>query len=195
MEVDLTQEQNQKSYRGNDTFEAAFNDVNNQKLMNSFFKNKKSYLSSDDILQIKMDAVWKCFKAHDNQFGSQFTSSLYLYLRWEFLRFMKDRKEESRQFTYFHKNNLSQYNRIVISDNEEGQPFIPNSTFYDDLEHLQFYMDKLSEWDQQLIKQRYLDGLTLYQMADIHGMRRQTIKSHINKAIGRLHKLCEHSLK
>lgn len=69
-------------------FETAYQNIDNKKIINSFYKKYRKRLSVDEIKSCGLIALWKCLQCHDSS-KQKFTTSLYRFMTWECLQELK----------------------------------------------------------------------------------------------------------
>lgn len=67
-------------------FSLAWNNASHQNLMGSVCCQFRKLLPQESLDSAKMVALWKCLSSHNENYGQQFTSSLWRFIRWECLK-------------------------------------------------------------------------------------------------------------
>lgn len=160
----------------NNEFEVAYDNIDNQKIMRAACKKYKMFLDSDVLHGCRLNGLWKCLiyhKSHDTEV--KFTTSLYNYVKWECQKEI-EKKIKNRQTASLDVNSC------IISGREPDER----------MGHVTECMRKLPADEQNLIKHRYIDGMTLQEIGVVYNISKETVRHRINKAVKKLKTIATH---
>lgn len=142
------------------TFEEALNDEYCRKTMN-LLGRWMPRLDKNELKQLQLIALWETVETFDPK-KSKFTTHLYNRLRFKYLKHINSKK-----------NKLGKKQDVWYS----REDFNGNSFF-----------EGLSELNRKILEDRYIARLSLNEMANKYGVKRQTLKDWIESAKSELKK-------
>jgi RNA polymerase sigma factor (sigma-70 family) len=141
-------------------------DKNILNIMNKVSFPYKNNIDYDEIDSIKMDILWDCINKYDPARGSKFTSYLYQQLSFAFRSKVKKKKRE--------------YSSEFVRDNTPCLKTESDMNYYDMLEGLPVDVSSI-------IKQRYMENMTMKEIGSANGYSRETARRKLIKAV----KICK----
>jgi RNA polymerase sigma factor (sigma-70 family) len=157
----------------NSEFEAAYENIDNQKIMRSVCKKYKTFLSSDVLHTCRLHGLWKCLIYHKkNDSNIKFTTSLFNYVKWEC-------QKEIQKYVKSRKISSLNADSCILPIENTSQ-----------IDHVKECLYKLQPYEQTLIKNRYFDGMTLKEISLQQNIAKETVRQRINKAVKKLKKIC-----
>lgn len=156
----------------NEDFEAALEDIDNKRIMRAACKKYKPYLDADTLHGCRIIGLWKCLKKQSDG-EAKFTTRLFNYVKWEC------QKELVR-------NNKSSATSLEVC----GVTVYAKPQENTRLSHVFECMDKMSEEEQELIRYRYVEGMTLKEIGRNYNVSKETARQRINRAITKLKRIC-----
>jgi RNA polymerase sigma factor (sigma-70 family) len=142
----------------NEEYESALKNKDNIMIMHSAGSSFITVLDEDEIHRCKLIALWEALQAWRPNRGSKFTAFLYQRVYWECLKCVKF-------------NNKNRDVQVEFIDRE----VLPDTPIEEVLEILP---DDL----QDIIKKRYVYGMTLREIGDEHGYSYETARKKLKKA-------------
>tara|TARA_B100002019_G_scaffold282003_1_gene286736 strand:+ start:374 stop:850 length:477 start_codon:yes stop_codon:yes gene_type:complete len=137
-------------------------DKNIINIMNKVSFPYKNNIDCDEIDSIKMDILWNCINNYDPKRGSKFTSYLYQQLSFAFRSRVKKKKKE--------------YASEFVRDNTACLKTQSDMNCYDMLEGLPLDVSCI-------IKQRFVDNMTMKEIGSVNGYSRETARRKLIKAV------------
>jgi len=148
-------------------FEEALKDEDNIKIINHVCKKYISRISAEDLHRCKLVALWDALRNFDSERKVKFTSFLYNCIDWECKRQLSEYKKAKRIST-----NLS-----VDGDCED-------INICETLD----WIDSLPEKLAIAIKQKFIYGYTVQEIAKKNNYSRETARQYVQKGIEKLKK-------
>lgn len=137
-------------------------DKNILNIMNKVSFPYKNNIDHDEIDSIKMDILWNCIKKYDSSKGSKFTSYLYQQLSFAFRSRVKKKKRE--------------YSSDYVEDNTPCLKTQSDMNCYD-------ILDGLPQDISYIIRQRYMENMTMKEIGSANGYSRETARRKLLKAV------------
>lgn len=134
--------------------EAAINNRDNINILKKMGMAYSNRLSPDELKNCADLAIWKTLQSHKNNRGQKFTSSLVNFFKWECLLVI----------------NFLNRHRAEEMGNVEPEWDSSGDTAHEEVKDL---LSLLNDKEQQIIKDRYIDGMSMRDVAQKHGMSRQ----------------------
>ncbi len=149
----------------NEEFEEALANEDNIKILNHVCKRYTNQISPEDLYTCKLIALWEAIRNFNPEKKVKFTSFLYNWIGWEckrqISRYQKDRRLSTNR--YFDKNSTDP-NRCEFLD----------------------FIDSLPKKLATVLKQRYLYGYTVQEIAERNHYSRETARQYIKKGVQKL---------
>lgn len=149
----------------NEIYENALYNKHNSLIMHKASVSFLSLLDNDEIYRCHLMALWKTLKFWDISGGRKFTSSLYQYVKWECLKTLKFKRE----------------NKNINIENVD-QEVLPNT-------HVDEILECLSPELRNIVKKRYLHGMTLVEIGNECNVCHETIRNRLKEASSRIKKI------
>jgi DNA-directed RNA polymerase specialized sigma24 family protein len=143
-------------------YEEALNDPDNIAVMNSACVYYQR-LGPDMLESCRLHGLYRCLETHDNKLGSKFTSSLFQHVVWQCQQALN---EQQRMITGL---------ELVIDP--QVRDTSTASVMVDDC------LSVLSDRDAEIVRGRYLYGMTLDELAEKHGCSRMGAKFIVEKSL------------
>ena len=137
-------------------------DKNILNIMNKVCFPYKNNIDHDEIDSIKMDILWDCINKYDPERGSKFTSYLYQQLSFALRSRVKKKKRE--------------YSSEFVEDTAPCFKTQSSMNCYDILEGL-------PQDVSYIIKQRYVENMTMKEIGSSNGYSRETARRKLLKAV------------
>lgn len=153
----------------NEEFELALANKDNKNIINSFAWKYRHVLDPDDIKSCGLYALWRCLQYHSNDFKRKFTTSLFMFLTFEFSRLYNKPKNESVKPVIYQDDYLK----------------------LDNKEFIDYYLGKISKDSAQLISQYFLHGLSLREISKTSHQTKKEIQARLDLALEEFRKQCE----
>jgi len=150
----------------NKEFELARRNLDNVRIINKCLAKHKDVMSFDELKSCGLYGLWKCLKYHDNSKKRKFTTSLYSFVRWECLSYIKKKTELNDEY-------LDNYS---IYDEEKDNI----------IEDIKDCLNRLPKKDRKILEQYYYQKLTLKEIGKLNNYSRQAAGQNRNKAETRL---------
>jgi RNA polymerase sigma factor (sigma-70 family) len=151
----------------NKEFEEALKNEDNIKIINHVCKKYLNRIQSEDLHRCKLIALWDAIRNFDPERNVKFTSFLYNCIDWECKRQLSDYKKSRRVST-----NLS-----IDGDSED-------SNVYETLD----WIDSLPEKLAVAVKQKFVYGYTVQEIAEKNNYSRETARQYVQKGVEKLKK-------
>tara|TARA_R110000824_G_scaffold274367_1_gene463069 strand:- start:894 stop:1376 length:483 start_codon:yes stop_codon:yes gene_type:complete len=148
--------------------EVYLKDKNILNIMNKVSFPYKNNIDYNEIDSIKMDVLWNCINKYDKNRGSKFTSYLYQQLSFAFRSKVKKKKKEFPTCS------------IMLENNTICHKTQSDMNYYDILEGLPIDVSCI-------IKQRFLENMTMKEIGSANGYSRETARRKLLKAV----KICK----
>lgn len=145
----------------NEDFEKALENIDNKLIIEAACSPFRHLIDKDELYRCKLISLWKAMLLWKPDGGSKFTSILFKQTRWNCIQ------EINRV------NRRKYYSTDVDFAIEDP----------DDIEEL---LEPLSLNLRTVIKQRFIDGMTLREIAQKHNICPETARKRINFAINSL---------
>lgn len=147
----------------NNTYNKALSDPSNVLIIKSVCKKYSSSIPPDELKSCGLIGLWKCLQKHDYKQKTAFTSSLYRWVNWECLAFLRK----------------SRYNqKLRTCDNS----LIDNQLKYDN-DNIESLLEGLPEYEKSIMIYRYVYNMTLEEIGKEYGYSKESIRKHINKTL------------
>ena len=148
----------------NEEFEKALNNAHNKSIMECAASNFYSSLHSDEIYRCKLVALWETLQSWRPN-GKKFTSFLYQKVRWECLKIIYKQKKDKKC--------------VLMANIEKG---------YEKNENINEMVECLSPELRELVEKRFVQKMTLTEIASQHKMCPETVRKRILHATDILRK-------
>jgi len=132
------------------------------RIMNSVCKHYKYNIDKDEIDSLQMDILWDCINKYDSSRGSKFTSYLYQQLSFALRSITKKKKKEFATKT--------------IEENTACNKAQHSTSYYD-------ILDGLPVEVSNIIKQRFINNMTMNEIGNENGYSRETARRKLIKAV------------
>lgn len=160
-----------KQFISNTEFEAAYNNLDNRKIINACISRYIKIMPIEELQECGMVALWKCLKYHEDGHNQKFTTSLWRFIDWECRRELKKKNKDKTLVT----SDMQEYDVTVIEN--------------PDVIKLRDCIEHLKPEHQQIIQEYYFDKLTMEEIGDNHKYSKETARQKINKAVRALSKI------
>jgi RNA polymerase sigma factor (sigma-70 family) len=135
----------------------ALENIDYKKIMDSVCAKYSRSVDPDDISSLRLEILWKCLKSFDEDRGVKFTTFLYQQLNYAMMNQLRIRRRE-----------------------KNGIPFdichIPK-------ENIEVLLSDLNEDQKRILKQRYLERMTMVEIGAKNGYSRETARRAVNSAL------------
>lgn len=135
----------------------ALENIDYKKIMDSVCAKYSRSVDPDDISSLRLEILWKCLKSFDEDRGVKFTTFLYQQLNYAMMNQLRIRRRE-----------------------KNGIPFdichIPK-------ENIEVLLSDLNEGQKKILKQRYLERMTMVEIGAKNGYSRETARRAVNSAL------------
>lgn len=150
-------------------YKQAYYNQDNIGILNNVSNKFLGQLDNDTIEECKDKSLWRALQYHNNKHesGQKFTTSLYRFAMWEFLREV-DKIKPSPQML-----NIDSYDNIPSGCDDGGF----NNVVLKDC------ISKLSNEHRELIQYKFFDNMTLNEIADKVSRSRETVRNRLERAI------------
>ena len=135
----------------------ALENIDYKKIMDSVCGKYSKTIDPDDISSLRLEILWKCLNSFDESRGVKFTTFLYQQLNYAMMNQLRIRRRE-----------------------KNGIPFDICQTPKDNIEVL---LSDLNEKQKKILKQRYLDRMTMVEIGKENGYSRETARRAVNSAL------------
>ena len=160
--------------------EVYLKDNNILMIMNKVSWPYKYNIDADEIWSMKMDVLWDCINKYDPQRGSKFTSYLYQQLSFALRSRVKKKKSASRNGRTFSSMWCGAGPNSSIENNTICHRTHSDMNCYD-------ILDGLPSDASYIIKQRFVENMTMKEIGSANGYSRETARRKLLKAI----KICK----
>jgi DNA-directed RNA polymerase specialized sigma24 family protein len=143
----------------NETYEAALHNQDNMMVMNKLASRYLKVLDGDEIYQCKLMALWNALKKWRPDGGSKFTVYLWNSLLWELSKCLSQKARD-----------LKKGIPLVVD-----KSVLPNPTTTE-------ILDGLPPDLQDMMKKRYIYGMTLREIGVEHQCCYETVRNKLQKA-------------
>ena len=144
-------------------FETYWNDSNIRNIIYKACSRYQKAIDPDEMESIKMQTLWRCINRYDATRGAKFTSFLYQQLGFACKNELKKKRPE-----YPCEN-------IEVIDDQDMRLEIKE------------IIDDMPEKHAKLIRQRYLDNMTMKEIGLANGYSRETARRRVLSAV----KICK----
>lgn len=154
----------------NQEYFEAYHNEDNVGILNNVSNKFVGQLDRDTIEECKDKSLWRALQYHNDnhESGQKFTTSLYRFAMWEFLREVDKVKPSIPSFS------IDNYENIPSGCTEDGG-------FTSIM--LRDCIDKLPNEQQKLIQYKFFDNMTLNEIAEKVNRSRETVRNRLEKAI------------
>ena len=146
-------------------FEEALNSEDNIKILNHVCKKYIGRINTEELHRCKLMALWEAIRNFDPKRKVKFTSFLYSCMDWECKRQLSIYKKERK----FSTNFLVEDGRIDSDDYEVID-----------------WIDSLPEKLAVAVKQKFVEGYTIQEIAQKNSYSRETARQYVQKGVERL---------
>lgn len=147
----------------NDSYNIAWNNTDNTKMMHEACKKYRGILERDDINSCQMIGLWKALGEFNEKHGVKFTSYLYNVVR-----------NECRKRLRQNNNNT----KLV--------GFIAKRDYHINSHDLEDMIDVLEYPLNKIVRLRYISKMTLKEIGVELGMNKNSVKRKIQKALEKI---------
>lgn len=155
----------------NEEFNKLYKDKEVKKIIRGVSYKYSKYLVKDDIQSATMEALWKAIETHKEKPHLVFDAILVKQIGWACCRLIK------------------QYNRYNEEITNILQHRPPTASFYTNPNWLE-YLDGLDPKTADIVNCRFIDKMTLKEIANKHQCSLQNVFSKINKAVKHIKEQC-----
>lgn len=158
--------------------------ADNRNVIKAVLKKYSKQLPEEDLEACGLVAMWKALQYHRDTFGQKFTTSLHRFADWEC-------KRELRRATGGRGKHRPPP-RVPLADVPDPRPsFTEAEDLADDLSHVRECVDLLpEEWQRTVIRQYYLDGMTMTQVGLANGCSKESARQKIRRSVEALREIC-----
>ena len=135
----------------------ALEKIDYKKIMDSVCGKYSKSVDPDDISSLRLEILWKCLNSFDESRGVKFTTFLYQQLNYAMMNQLRIRRRE-----------------------KNGIPFDICQVPKDNIEVL---LSDLDDNQKKILKQRYLDRMTMVEIGEKNGYSRETARRAVNSAL------------
>ena len=135
----------------------ALENIDYKKIMDSVCGKYSKTIAPDHISSLRLEILWKCLNSFDESRGVKFTTFLYQQLNYAMMNQLRIRRRE-----------------------KNGIPFDICQIPKDNIEVL---LSDLNEKQKKILKQRYLDRMTMVEIGKENGYSRETARRAVNSAL------------
>jgi DNA-directed RNA polymerase specialized sigma subunit len=150
----------------NNDYNIAYDNLSNKRIIKYVLYQYRKILDYDTLKSCGLHALWRCLQYHDDKYKRKFTSSLYQFVKWECEREIKSKYKSS-------KNTINIDCDIIADEKSNLFTYISN------------ILDKESF---NLIKLRFIDGMTLDEIGKECGFTKESARQKINRILLHLRK-------
>lgn len=153
-------------------FSEAYASPDNTRIINKATSKFRSILDEDERSSCGTQGLWEALQNHEDGKGNKFTSTLYQYVYW--------------RCSTKAKNILKNKGKEVLFTDYGASP---EKTFEEQSEIAEIYevMDKrLSPQDNQILKDYFINKLTIQEIADKNGCSKCTISGKCKRSLEKL---------
>jgi RNA polymerase sigma factor (sigma-70 family) len=155
----------------NEEFNKYYNSKEVQSVLRGAAYRYARFLTSDDIISAKMEGLWKAIAKHKEKPNIAFDAILVKQVRWACCRIVKQ---------------MSRYNKEVsLTINTKNS----DAFTYKDPEIMD-YLDGLDPKTKAIMINRYVDNMTLKEIAKVHNYSFQNVFNIINRTNKYIHEQC-----
>jgi len=153
-------------------FQTALDSIDNQNIIHSVCGRFTGRLSPDELKQCGLDGLWYALQSHDPTYRRKFTTSLHQFVEWECQNAMTAKYGDNIPAESLQRN------MITI----ENSPLEAIET----ADEVEAYLSHLKPKHAAMLKDRYMYGFTLRELADKYGYTPQGIQYLVEKSLNRL---------
>jgi DNA-directed RNA polymerase specialized sigma subunit len=135
----------------------ALENIDYKKIMDSVCAKYCKSVDPDDISSLRLEVLWKCLNSFDETRGVKFTTFLYQQLNYAMMNQLRIRRRE-----------------------KNGIPF---DICHTPKENIEVLLSDLNEDQKKILKQRYLDRMTMVEIGEKNGYSRETARRAVNSAL------------
>jgi DNA-directed RNA polymerase specialized sigma subunit len=135
----------------------ALGNIDYRKIMDSVCAKYCRSVDPDDISSLRLEVLWKCLNNFDEGRGVKFTTYLYQQLNYAMMNQLRIRRRE-----------------------KNGIPF---DICHNPKENIEVLLSDLNEDQQKILKQRFLDRMTMIEIGKKNGYSRETARRAVNNAL------------
>lgn len=147
----------------NDSYNIAWNNTDNTKMMHEACKKYKGILERDDINSCQMIGLWKALGEFNEKHGVKFTSYLYNVVRNECRKRLRQN-----------------------SNNAKLVGFAAKKDYHINSYDLEDMIDVLEYPLNKIVRLRYISKMTLKEIGVELGMNKNSVKRKIQKALEKI---------
>lgn len=140
-------------------YEEALNTIDYIRIMDAAASRFKNILDPDEIHRCKLIALWDTLRTW-RPTGRKFTSFLYIKVRWECIRSIKQQCEDKVDSLYGYEP--------------------PDCDSNPDMADI---LDVLTPDLRDMVQKRYLESMTLREISEYYGLCHETIRRRLKQAI------------
>ena len=164
----MKKRKSRKRHITDEEFQEALDNIDNQKIIHAACTNYMASLSSDELKQCGLDALWRALQSHNPSFKRKFTTSLFKFVKWEC--------NNAARAKYGDRIQAGPLRGDIPADDSAVQ----NAILVEEL------LEYLDEMPRQILRDRYISNHTLQEIADMYGYTAPGIQYIINKALKEL---------
>lgn len=135
----------------------ALENIDYKKIMDSVCAKYSKTVDPDDMSSLRLEILWKCLNSFDEDRGVKFTTFLYQQLNYAMMNQLRIRRRE-----------------------KNGIPF---DICHKPKENIEVLLSDLNEDQKRILKQRYLDRMTMVEIGVKNGYSRETARRAVNSAL------------
>lgn len=154
----------------NEDYEAALNNIDYIKIMKFASRPYQKAIPPDDLYELKLVTLWESLLKYDISLNTKFTTFLHQQIRFKCLKYISKTNAEKRRNTK-HLEGLT-----GLTKHREGY-LITNA------DSLDIMIRDLEEEHRLILKQKYLDRLTLEEIGQYNGYCKETARKRLKDAI------------
>ena len=144
-------------------FEEAHKSIDNKRIMDKVGSRYSKIIDPDELESLKLITLWECTKNYDPSRNMKFTSYLYQQLGFKIKNAIK---KLSREFT----------NSTIEA------PYTPKEQF-------EILIDGLNGESQMVLRQKFLNNMTMEEIGKKNGYSRETARRKVKKALCQFQKI------
>lgn len=162
----------------------------NRHIITNVLKDYRSQLSEDELKTCGMMALWRCLSYHRAEFGQKLTTSLHRFVRWECDREINRRTGKRKK----HRPKVVALPDVSEEAGRQHRGREPMPDMQEDLDHVMYYLEMLPEEQKAVVRQYYVDGLTMSEIGRVNGYSKETARIRVTKSVEALRQICLASL-
>jgi len=153
----------------NDEFETAIKNPNNRSIIKFVCNQYRDWLTEDTLISCGLNGLWNCLEKHNPKLGNKFTSSLYLFVKWQCAGQIRQNKN----------------NRYV----ELREDIVDESPAVLDCMIVHEYLEKLPKRQKKVVYDKFFEGKNGAEIARELNCTRENVRQLLERAISNLRKM------